>query len=199
MTLRRFASHAPAVAVLPVAAPVSAGNTLIAAGQRVAVAKSALTVQPDAEWNRLAAKPGRNAESWTLDGDQLNVLTFYGGIADGRTLFHEADRKMRPLPRVSATMLITDIPTLLENSYRVALGTATMTIERVEPATFAGNKGVHFTYGFSRQNESLHRRGEALGAIIAGRLYLITYEAPEIYYFERSAAAARVVANSARL
>ena len=199
MTLRRFTRHALAVAALLVAVPVSAGNTLIAAGQRVAVAKSALTVQPDAEWNKLAAKPGRNAESWTLDGDQLNELTFYGGIADGRTLFREVDRKTRPLPRVSATMLITDIPTLLENSYRVALGTAAMTIERVEPATFAGNKGVHFTYGYTRQNESLHRRGEAFGAIIGRRLYLITYEAPAVYYFERSAPAARVVADSARL
>ena len=192
----RIAIVAPIVLAV---APVQAGNTLIAAGQRVAVAGSALTVQPDAEWNRLGARPGRDAERWTLDGDRLNALTFYGGIDDDRTLFREVDHKNYPLPRFAATMLVTDIPTLLENSYRVALDIATMTIEHVEPVRFAGSAGVHFTYALMRQSESVHRRGEAFGAIIRGRLFLITYEAPAIHYFERSVAAARQVAASARL
>jgi hypothetical protein len=199
MTLRRFTSLALAAAALAFAVPVRAGNTLIPAGQRVAVAASALTVQPDTEWNRLAARPGRYAERWTLDGDQLDALTFYGGIPDGKTLVREVDRKDRPLPRVAATMLITDIPTLLENSYRVAFGVAAMTIDRVEPARFAGSNGVHFTYSYVRPSESLHRRGEAFGAIIGGRLYLITYEAPALHYYERSLLAARHVAESARV
>ena len=95
----RIAIVAPIVLAV---APVQAGNTLIAAGQRVAVAGSALTVQPDAEWNRLGARPGRDAERWTLDGDRLNALTFYGGIDDDRTLFREVDRKNYPLPRFAA-------------------------------------------------------------------------------------------------
>jgi hypothetical protein len=199
MTLRHFPSIALAAAALALAVPVRAGNTLIPAGQRVAVAGSALTVQPDAEWNRLGARPGRYAERWTRDGDQLDALTFYGGIADGKTLFREVNRKERPLPRVAATMLVTDIPILLENSYRVARGIAAMTIERVEPARFAGSDGVHFTYSYIRLDESLHRRGEAFGAIIRGRLYLITYEAPALHYYERSAPAARRVVDSARV
>jgi len=74
-----------------------------------------------------------------------------------------------------------------------------MTIGRIEPTTFAGARGVRFTYEFARQNETLRRRGEAQGAMIAGKLYLITYEAPALYYYDRSAAAARQVAESARL
>jgi hypothetical protein len=110
MTLRRFTSIALAGAALAVAMPAHAGNRLIVAGQRVAVAGSALTVQPDGEWNRLAARPGRYAERWTRDGDQLDALTFYGGIADGKTLFREVDSKKSPLPRVAAAMLLPDIP-----------------------------------------------------------------------------------------
>lgn len=181
------------------AAPVAAGNKLIPAGQRVAVAKSAMTVLPPDEWNKLGARPGRNSETWTLDGDELNDVTFYGGIPDGQPLFREVDKKNRPLPLVSATMLITDIPALLENSYRLALGTTDMAIEKVEPATFAGNKGVRFTYAFTRQNESLRRRGEARAAVVAGKLYMITYEAPALHYFDRSAAAFRTLADTIKL
>lgn len=198
MSLRRFTVSAAAAALL-VSVPAIAGNTLIPAGVRIAVAKSTLTVQPASEWNKLGARPGRNAETWTLDGDALNDLTFYGGIEAGKPLFRETDKKNQPLPQVSATMLVTDIPALLESSYRIALGTASMSIDTVEPVAFAGGKGVHFTYAFTRQGETLHRRGEGRGAMIGGRLYLITYEAPALYYYDRSAAAARQVAESARL
>jgi hypothetical protein len=35
--------------------------------------------------------------------------------------------------------------------------------------------------------------------VIGGKLYLITYEAPGLYYYDRSAAAFRAVAESVRL
>ena len=187
-----------ALAVFALAAPAMAGNTLIPPGLRVAVAKSAMTVVPSIKWNKLGARPGRNSESWTQDGDDLNDLTFYGGIEAGRPLFREIDKKNQPLPKVSATMLITDIPVLLENSYRIALGAASFKVDLVEPLAFAGNKGVRFTYSFSKQNETLQRRGEARGAVIAGKLYLITYEAPGLYYYDRSAAGFRASAESVR-
>lgn len=182
---------------LPAAA--IAGNKLIPAGQRIAIAKSPMTVIPADEWNKLGARPGRNAETWTQDGDALNDVTFYAGIEPGKSLFREVDRKGRPLPTVGATMLITDIPALLENSYRIALGTASMAVETVEPLTFAGAKGVRFTYTFTRQDETLQRRGEGRGAMIGGKLYLITYEAPSLFYYQRSADAFRKLADSVAL
>ncbi|MEG8043038.1 hypothetical protein O6V14_15315 [Sphingomonas faeni] len=188
-----------AVASLAVATPVAAGNKLIPAGQRIAVAKSAMTVMPGVEWNKLAERPGRNSESWTQDGDELNELTFYGGIESGKPLFREVDKKNQPLPKVSATMLISDIPVLLENSYRIALSAASVKIDGIWPIAFAGTKGVRFTYHFSKQNETLQRRGEARGAMVGGKLYMVTYEAPSLYYYDRSAAAAQAVADSVRL
>jgi hypothetical protein len=179
--------------------PAVAGNKLIPAGQRIAVAKSAMTVLPKGEWNKLGARPGRNSETWTLDGDELNDLTFYGGIEDGRTLFREVDKKNQPLPKVSGSMLITDIPTLLENSYRVALGTTNMKIEKIEPIVFGGKKGVRFTYRFSRAEETLERRGEARAALVDGKIYMITYEAPALHYYERSEAAFQALADSVQL
>lgn len=187
-----------AVSIVAVA-PAVAGNKLIAAGERVTVAKSKLAVAPAVEWNKLGARPGRNAETWTIDGDQLNDVTFYGGIPEGQTLFREVSKRDKPLPRMSATMLVTDIPTMLENSYRIALNTAQMKIDTVEPAPFAGAKGVRFTYSFVRADEDLVRRGEARAAVIGGKLYMITYEAPELHFFERGIDSFRQIADSATM
>ena len=180
--------------VLPAAAQSS---RLKSAGVATAVARSALTVTPDRAWNK-AGRPGRLSESWTLDGLTINELTFYGGIVDGKTLFREVDKINAPLPKFSKTMLAPDIATLLESSYRVALGTSLMTIESIEPSTLAGAQGFKFTYSFAVSDE-VKRRGIARGAIIGDKLYLVTYEAPRIHYFDRDKASFDKIADSARL
>lgn len=187
------------LAALVTSMPAAAGNSLISAGDKRKVAKSDLSITPTREWNKLDERPGKRAETWTLDGDALNDVTFYGGIEPGKTLFAEVDKRNRPLPRVSATMLITDIPVLFESSYRIALNTSLITIDSVEPTLFAGHKGVRFTYSFVKQGEDVHRRGEARAAIIKGKLYMISYEAPTLHYFDRSLSAFRQLADSARL
>lgn len=182
-----------------IATPVAAGNRLIAAGQPVTVAKSILTVTPAREWNKLGARPGRHSETWTLDGEALNDLSFYAGVAPDETLFHEVSRRHKPLPRVKATMLVTDIPTLVENSYRVALDVALFTVDAMEPMAFAGKPGIRFTYRFTRPQEDLPRKGEGRAAMIDGKLYLMTFEAPRLHYFDAGVAAFRQVADSAKL
>ena len=181
------------------AAPAMAGYKLVPKGVPIAVAKSSLTVTPATDWNRLGARPGRNAESWTLDGLTLNDLTFYSGIANDTTLFRDAKKKTAPLPRFSSTMLAPDIAQLFESSYRVSIGTSLMSIDTVEPATFAGKPGFHFTYTFVIQGEEVKRKGEATGAVVAGKLYLVTFEAPVIHYFDATRGAAKSVVDSAKI
>jgi len=173
-------------------------NKLMPQGKPVAVAKSALTVTPSVDWNRLSARPGVAAESWTLDGLSLNDLTFYGGIGDGQSLFRDAKKKTEPLPKFSKTMLIPDIAQLFESSYRVALGTSLMSVDSIEPATFAGRPGFKFTYSYVVQDEEVRRKGEARGAVVDGRLYMITFQAPVIHYFDATVDRARSVADSAQ-
>lgn len=183
------------LAVLP-AGPVQAGR-LKPAGVAVAVARSPLMVTPVQAWNK-GARPGRLSESWTLDGLSINELTFFGGILDNGTLFREVDKTNRPLPRFSKTMLAPDIAQLLETSYRVALGTPLIKIETIEPARFAGADGFRFTYSFAVTDE-VKRLGEARGAVIDGKLYMMTFEAPRIHYFERDVEEFRKIADGARL
>jgi hypothetical protein len=186
-------------ATLFVAAPALAANKLMPPGAAVAVAKSALTVTPDREWNKLSARPGKLSESWTIDGDVLNRLSFYGGVLPGTTLFREVDKKNRPLPKVRADMLPTDIPALFEQSYRIAENSGLFTIDAVEPATLGGAAGVRFTFSFSTEGEDVARKGEAIAAMVGGKLWLISFEAPALHYHDAGIAAARAVMQSARL
>jgi hypothetical protein len=187
------------IAALALSSPAIAGFKLMPTGKAQPVGKLGLSVTPPNDWNRLGAKIGRNAESWTLDGLSLNDLSFYAGIEQGRTLFREFDKKNRPLPKFAASMLPTDIVSLFEGSYRVAAGTSLFEIGKVEPATFAGKPGVHFTYSFVQQGEEVRRNGEGTGAIIGGKLYLITFEAPIIHYFDRDIARYHDLVSTARV
>jgi len=185
-------------ALLMLSAMPAFANKLVVPGVRVAVSKSQMMVTPDREWNRLSYRPGKNAELWTLDGDGLNSLTFFGGVPSGVTLFRDVARKVRPLPPFSSTMLLTDIPTLLENSLRITLSTTLISVSSITPAEFAGNKGIRFAYAFT-QSDGVCRNGEATATIVKGKLYMITYEAPVIFYFDRNLANYRAVAQSAKI
>ena len=193
----RFISILTVAASLSLVAPAQA-NDLMAANQEVAVARSDLVLTPDRDWNKLSARPGRNSETWTLDGELLNDLSFYGGIENDRTLFREVNRRNRPLPRFNATMLPTDIPSLLENSYRIAREVSVFTIERQEPVQFAGQNGIHFSYSFVGPDE-LRRSGEAQAAIINGRLYMATFEAPATFFFAKDVDSFRRMVVTARI
>ncbi len=193
MALKHFAGLAMA-GMLAVSSPVLAGG-LKPAGVPIAVARSNLWVTPEQSWNK-GERPGRLSEGWTLDGLTINELTFYGGIADNKTLFREVDKTNRPLPRFSKTMLLTDIAQLFETSYRVALGTPLIKIDTIEPAPFAGTQGFRFAYSFTAADE-VKRKGEARGAIINGSLYMITYEATKIHYFDRDLESFRKTVDTA--
>lgn len=173
---------------------------LVPPGRAIVVAKAAMSVTPDRAWNRNGGMgPGKRAESWTLDGPMLNDLTFYGGIGDGETLFREVDKSEAPLSRFAAGMSAPEVAELLERSYRVATGTTLFTLDALAPAPLAGEAGFVMRYRFTLPGDDVARRGEARGVVVGGRLYLLTYEAPAIHYFERDLAAFRAVADSARL
>ena len=188
-----------AALVLALSAPAIAGYKLMPAGAPEVVRSSALTVTPSIDWNRLGAKVGRNAEAWTLDGQSLNEITFYAGIADGQTLFKEVNKKNKPLPRFSARMLAPEVVQLFESTYRVAASTPLFSIDKVEPATFLGSQGFRFRYSFTVQDEEVRRTGEATGAVVDGKLYMIAFEAPTLHYFDRDVGAYEAVVASAKL
>jgi len=185
-----------AVSALPVPA---LSNSLVSAGPQVGIARSSLSASPAGEWNKLSYRGGKNVEVWTIDGDGLNKVTFYGGIEVGKPLFKEADKKNKPLPRVTPNMLITDIPALLESSYRSQFSVDQMSIDSEEPATISGRKGIRFTYTFVKNDEDVQRKGEGIGAFVNNRLYIVCYEAPAIHFFDKDVEKFRQLASTLKI
>ena len=193
-------NKAPFIASLAVfAATTASANSLISAGLHEKIARSTLSASPISEWNKLSERGGKNIELWTLDGDELNKITFFGGIPIGQPLFKEADKKHAPLPYVSANMLITDIPAILESTYRIQLHTMQMSVDTQEPTTVGGHKGIKFTYSFVREDDEVERKGEAVGAFVGDRLYIVAYEAPAIHFFDKDVEKFRQVAASLKI
>ncbi len=154
------------------------------AGTAVSVAKSALTVTPPRDFNAMSIKPGKNVEIWSLDGERLNSITFFGGISAGSSLYKERNKKREPLPKLRKDTLIVEIPELLEGTIRAYNQIANFNVTGSDPSKFMGNAAISFTYNFVDKDE-LPRLGEAIGTIIDGKLYMVTVEAPRLHYFER--------------
>lgn len=188
-----------ALALLAVVSSPCLANSLVGAGPQSGIAKSRMSATTAGEWNKLSLREGKNVEVWTLDGDALNKVTFFGGVPAGAPLLRERDKKSRPLPKVAANMLVTDIPTLLETTYRSQFAVNQMTIDTQVPVLLDGHNGIRFTYSFTKADDEVSRKGEAVGAMINGQLYLVSYEAPAIYFFDKDIEKFRTLAASIKL
>lgn len=197
-SLGQLAVHAiAAIGIASLTVPAHA-HKLRAAGETVDVADSDFVVTPGRDWNRLNGKPGKNTEVWTLDGEQLNDVTFYGGIEPGKPLVKERSKKRDPLPKFTRSTLLIEIPELLEGTYRNFKDTRTFTTLSVEPTKFLGHDGVYFTFEFIDADQ-LPRKGQARAAIVEGDLYMITFEAPRLHYYDTVLPEFQVLVQSATL
>jgi len=179
-------------------ASYASANGLREKGQSVSVAKSSMSVTPSRDWNQLSSKPGKKAETWTLDGEQLNDVTWYGGIAPGEALIRETSKKRKPLPKFTRATLLVELPELLEATYRSEKGIATFTVTGSKPDHFLDQNGVRFTYEYI-DNDDLPRKGEARAVIVKGNLFMVTFDAPRLFYFDRSLEDFHALSDSAKL
>lgn len=187
-----------AVLVAALLSPAAMAHKLREQGVAVTIADSPLTVTPGRDWNRLDGNIGKHTESWTLDGGQLNDLTFFAGIEPGKPLVRERSKKRKPLPRFGASTLLVEIPELFEATYRAAKQIADFRVTDVQPIRFLGQEGVMFAFEYVDGDE-LTRKGEAQAAIVGGRLYMISFDAPRLHYFTRTVEDYRKIVASARL
>ncbi|WFL78071.1 hypothetical protein P7228_03095 [Altererythrobacter arenosus] len=194
----RIALIAAVLAAGMVAAPAQAGWRLVKKDEPREVARSNVIVTPTEDWNRSTQRPTKRAELWTREGMQLTDLGFYMGIKDGEALFKRRQEKRNPMPEFDSDMLPTDIVEWYEDTANVVLGGSLFEITEVRPAKFAGYDGVHFAFSYTG-GDNVERLGEVRAAIIDERLYLISFDAPKLYYFDRYISGVRVLMDSAQI
>ncbi len=187
-----------ALSLAMIASPAMA-HKIIAPELQEKIAGKQFSATPNTEWNRLQQKGGKYQEIWTIDGDDLNKVTFYGAVPSGEALFKERNKKEQPLPKVASNMLLTDIPTLLEATYRTQFQTTKMTIDKQEAFELDGEAAIRFSYSFIRNDDLVERTGEGIGSLRDGKLYLITYEAPSLFFFQRSHDEFLAIASSLKI
>lgn len=189
-----------ALSLLPliVAVTPAQAHKLRKQGNAVTVAESGITVTPSRDWNQLSANIGKNTETWTVDGEQLNDITFYGGIASGKPLVKERHKKRDPLPKFSSDTLLIEVPELLERTYRTYKNSGSFAMSSIEPARFLDHDGVFFNYEYTDEDQ-LTRKGEARAAIISGKLYMITFDAPRLSYYGKLVGDFRALADTAKI
>ena len=197
MTMDRLRTYLAIGLVALLATPVGA-NALREKGKAATVANSGMIVTPPKDWNRLSIKPGKKAETWTLDGERLNDVTWFGGIAPGEALVRETSKKRKPLPKVTRETLLVEIPELLEATYRTEKNIGSFKVTASSPDRFVGHDGIRFAYEYVDQ-DNLPRKGEARATLVKGLLYMATFDAPRLHYFDRSLPDFRALADGARL
>ena len=196
-----------ALVLVPLAAPAPAEAQFVLStpwrivrdGEVRKVGKSNLAVTAIGDWNRSTQRRTGESENWTQHGTGLDDLGFYMGIKKGEALFRQRDKKKDPLPKFDPAMLPTDIVEWFENSARIALTSAVFEVGAVRPAQLAGHPGVEMDFTYATEGDNLERKGTARAAVIGQRLYLISYDAPKIHYYDAGLPTALAVMNSARL
>lgn len=180
------------IAIIGLASPALAGWKLIASNQPVLVAKSKkMKVTPKGIWNKSSARPYKKGEVWTRDGFSLNELYFLAEVAQGEPILKERNKKDKPLPKFKSDMLPTDLVDLYEGSVRIVLQTSKFEVGKVEPAKLGLHDAVRFQFTYVVGEEALTRKGEVVAANIGGKLYMVSFAAPEIEFFDRDIAEVR--------
>lgn len=188
--------------MLACAAPAVAkpAYQLVSQGIERAVTETGLVVTPDREWNVLFNNKAEAA--WTLDGRSLNEVYFYGGVPDGKSIWKAEATRSRPKPKYdkfSKAMTPDQIAGLFVATWRATVDFDEFVLSPTERIPFAGVQGFRFGYVYRYKDKGLMRQGEAAGAVIDGKLVMITYHTPRLFYFERGLPAFRALVASARM
>ena len=172
VTMKRVLSLS-AVAVLVAAC---AHYSLVGPGS-VKVA-DAYSVDTPIAWNE--ASQGK-VRTWTVDGPQLQRLTFVGGLEDGDPLFEVEGDKEKTMPRFHSTMTPLEIKELIEAGLRVS-GANQLETYDVRPQAFGSIQGFRFDFSYDLES-GLENEGTALAAKKDGKLYVILYTGTRFYYY----------------
>jgi hypothetical protein len=173
------------------------------------VVNERLSVHVPQAWNRVndpwEVPP---YDTWTQEGIPLDHLRIWGGIRPGQPLMvhypgysREADAKDPRVPTFRVGLTPEKLVSLFEQFYATA---GTVHITKVEPAVFAGQKGVRFEFTLARRKDDLNMLGVGWLAVRADptwgeELYAATFVAPRLSFYQRLLPMAEAVVKTARI
>lgn len=196
MRLRPVVTLAAIFLALPACGP----KYVLVPAAPVAVAKGSMKVQPGIAWNRSPKGQYDIAweENWTRNGPLLDSIGFVGALPDGQALARQRRKEDRKVPVFRAAMSPQDLVSMLESYYRIKAGATLFTVEGVAPATFLAAPGLRLDYSWVGADQ-VRRRGRAMMAIVAGKLYLASLDGAALHYFDAALPEFTAMTEGARL
>jgi len=165
------------------------------------VGDGSMAVTPPRERNRVstvwAIDDVRAVEDWTLNGPYLDSMSFITGLKNGRYIIRQNKRDAQLVPKFESDMTASEITSMLESFYRVRAGTVDLKTTALVPRQFMGYPGFQWDFDHLDADE-VQRRGRVVGAVIAGRLYLVLLDGTRMHYFADALPDFEAVVNSAR-
>lgn len=159
-----------------------------------------LSVHLPAAWNRIAVTQ-QPYELWTQDGISLDQLRFWAGVQPGQALIRVPSTPMgqKPprVPTFQADMSPDQLVSLFETLF--AADGSQVRITRVDPAEFAGEKGIRFEFSVIKRSTDLQLKGTGWAAVRNNQLYAATFTAPELAFYPRLLPKAQDVVATARI
>ena len=181
-----------------------AACTSIAKVEGEQVVNARLVVNVPAAWNKVT-DPWENEpyDIWTQEGIPLDHLRLWGGVKSGKALvakptvlFRAPGEKEARYPTFTAGLPPDKLVSLFEALYATE---GAVTITRVEPGAFAGEKGVRFEFTLARRADDVTLKGVGWAAVHDGELYAATFAAPRLAFFDRLLPMAEAVVKTARI
>lgn len=150
--------------------------------------KSSFTVEPGQAWNKINLQFGSAAshpvEAWTADGDQLNMMLFFAGVADGQTLMPPPrdEDKAKRLPAFRSSMSANEVKDVIEATLGQFMNSALVETRNLRPAVFGGHDGYRFDFSLVGKDE-VDRQGIAVGAVVDGKLHSVVFMGTRLYHY----------------
>lgn len=157
-----------------------------------------LTVTVDKPWNQFERGLGDNTPTWTQDGITVDALRFYVALKDGALIVPTPSEPKGTKPLAfKAGMQPAEIVGLFESAF--SRDGSSFQLDRLTPQPFAGQPGFRFEFSGVRKMDEVRLKGIGWGAVRNGELFVITYTAPRLSFFDRHVASAEAIAKSARI
>ncbi|HEY6510566.1 MAG TPA: hypothetical protein VI032_01225 [Burkholderiaceae bacterium] len=168
---------------------VSAGDVTV---------RQRLVIKVDSPWNQFERIAGDTTPTWTQEGITVDTLRFHVALKDGELIAPTPSEPKGQMPLAfKSSMQPSEVISLFEAYY--SRDGSTFKLDRVVPATFVGQQGFQFEFSSVRKTDEVQLRGIGWGAVRNGELFVITYTAPRLAFFQRGVGGATAIAKSARV
>lgn len=163
-----------------------------------------LVVHVSDAWNKVTDPwESEPYDIWTQEGIPLDHLRLWGGVKSGKALvakptvlFRSPGEKDPRYPTFTAGLPPDKVVSLFEALYA---NEGAVTITRVEPTVFAGEKGVRFEFTLARRADDVTLKGVGWAAIHNDELFACTFAAPRLAFFQKLLPMAEAVVKTARI